>query len=217
MGIYLFNSSFLYRLLKEDASRSDSSRDFGHDILPTLVERTRVLAHRYRQSCVNIVNGHPYWRDVGTIDAYWEANIDLTTVTPELNLYDTAWPIRTFQEQLPPAKFVFDDDHARGQAMDSLVSSGCIVSGATIRRSLLSTNVVVERQSVIEDSVLLPLVQVGKNVTLKRCVVDKFCRVPDDFSAGLDLQRDAERFHVTSTGTVLITPEMLGQHIHEWG
>ena len=217
MGIYLFNASFLYKLLKEDASRTDSKRDFGHDILPTLVERTRVLAHRYQNSCVNMVNGKPYWRDVGTIDAYWEANLDLTTVIPELNLYDASWPIRTFQEQLPAAKFVFDDDHARGHAMDSLVSSGCIVSGAAIRRSLLSTSVVVERQSIIEDSVLLPHVQVGKNVSLKRCVVDKFCRLPDNFSAGLNLEADAERYHVTSTGTVLITPEMLGQHIHEWG
>ena len=163
-----------------------------------------------------MVNGKPYWRDVGTIDAYWEANIDLTTVIPELNLYDTAWPIRTFQEQLPPAKFVFDDDHARGHAMDSLIAGGCIVSGATIRRSLLSTSVVVERHSSIEDSVILPHVEIGQNVTLKRVVVDKFCRLPDNFSAGLDTERDAERFHVTPQGTVLITPEMLGQNIHDY-
>jgi glucose-1-phosphate adenylyltransferase len=216
MGIYLFNSQFLFRLLKEDASRSDSRRDFGHDILPTLCERTRVRAHRYSNSCVNMVNGAPYWRDVGTVDAYWEANIDLTTVIPELNLYDTAWPIRTFQEQLPPAKFVFDDDHARGHAMDSLVSGGCIVSGATVRRSLLSTSVRVERHSNIEDSVILPYVEIGENVTLRRVIVDKFARLPKNFTAGLNLEADAERFHVTSKGTVLITPEMLGQTIHEW-
>jgi glucose-1-phosphate adenylyltransferase len=217
MGIYLFNASYLYKLLKEDAAKLDSKRDFGHDILPTLVARTKVHAHRYSHSCVNVVNGEPYWRDVGTIDAYFEANIDLTTVIPELNLYDTAWPIRTFQEQLPPAKFVFDDDHARGQAMDSIVSGGCIVSGATVRRSLLSTSVTVERHSSIEDSVILPFVEIGQNVTLKRVVVDKFCRLPDNFTAGLNLEADAERFHVTSHGTVLITPEMLGQTIHEWG
>jgi glucose-1-phosphate adenylyltransferase len=216
MGIYLFNACYLYRLLKEDAARSDSKRDFGHDILPALVERTKVRAHHYKHSCVNIVNGTPYWRDVGTIDAYWAANIDLTTVVPELNLYDAAWPIRTFQEQLAPAKFVFDDDHARGHAMDSLVSGGCIVSGATIRRSLLSTSVTVERHSSIEDSVVLPYVEIGQNVTLKRVVVDKFCHLPNGFVAGLNLEADADRFHVTAQGTVLITPEMLGQTIHEW-
>jgi len=217
MGVYLFNAAYLYRLLKEDAAKSDSKRDFGHDILPTLVERTKVRAHRYNRSCVNMVNGTPYWRDVGTLDAYWEANLDLTTVIPELNLYDTAWPIRTFQEQLPPAKFVFDDDHARGHAMDSLVSGGCIVSGATIRRSLLSTSVTVERHSSIEDSVIMPYVEIGQNVMLRRVIVDKFCRLPNNFSAGLNLEADAERFHVTTQGTVLITPEMLGQTIHEWG
>jgi glucose-1-phosphate adenylyltransferase len=215
MGIYLFNAQYLYGLLKADAARSDSSRDFGHDILPTLAERTTVRAHRYRNSCVNMVNGRPYWRDVGTVDAYWEANIDLTTVVPELNLYDARWPIRTFQEQLPPAKFVFDDDHARGHAMDSLVSSGCIVSGATIRRSLVSKSVTVERHSSIEDSVILPNVTIGENVQLRRVVVDKFCRIPDNFAAGFDTEADAARFHVTSKGAVLITPEMLGQKIHE--
>jgi glucose-1-phosphate adenylyltransferase len=215
MGIYLFNAAFLYRLLREDASRADSSRDFGHDILPAIIHRTRVRAHRYANSCVNMVNGSPYWRDVGTLDAYRAANIDLTTVIPELDLYDQRWPIRTFQEQLPPAKFVFDDELARGHAMDSLVASGCIVSGASVRRSLLSTRVVVERGSVIEDSVILPNVQIGSNVTLRRAVIDKNCRLPDGFTAGVDLTADARRFHVTTEGTVLITPEMLGQHIHD--
>lgn len=216
MGIYLFNASYLYKLLKEDAARSDSKRDFGHDILPTLVERTSVRAHRYKNSCVNMANGTPYWRDVGTIDAYWEANIDLTTVVPELNLYDSAWPIRTYQEQLPPAKFVFDDAEARGHAMDSLVSGGCIVSGAVVRRSLLSTSVSIERHSSIEDSVILPYVEMGQDVTLKRVVVDKFCRLPNGFTAGVDSAADAKRFYVSSQGTVLITPEMLGQTLHQW-
>jgi len=215
MGIYLFNTQYLYKLLKADAARSDSSRDFGHDILPTLVERTKVRAHRYRNSCVNMVNGHPYWRDVGTVDAYWEANIDLTTVVPELNLYDTAWPIRTFQEQLAPAKFVFDDDHARGQAMDSVVGGGCIISGATVRRSLISKSVTIERHSCIEDSVILPNATVGEHVQLRHVVVDKFCNLPDGFTAGFDTESDAAHFHVTARGCVLITPEMLGQRIHE--
>ena len=161
-----------------------------------------------------MADGQPYWRDVGTLDAYWEANIDLTRITPQLNLYDKRWPISTFQEQLPAAKFVFDDEHARGHAMDSLVSNGSIVSGATIRRSLLSTNVVVERYSLIEDSVILPDVEVGRHVTLKNAVVDKLCRVPDGFTAGVDPVEDRRRFEVTAQGTILITPDMLGQNIH---
>ncbi len=214
MGIYVFNAKFLYRRLQEDAALRGSAHDFGKDVIPGLIGRADVRAHRFSKSCVNMANGIPYWRDVGTLDAYWEANIDLTTVIPELNMYDRRWPIRTFQEQLPPAKFVFDDDHARGHAMDALVAGGSIVSGATIRRSLLSTNVVVERHSVIEDSVILPSVEIGHGVALKRVIVDKFCRIPDDFQAGIDLEADCERFEVTDKGTVLITPEMLGQHIH---
>lgn len=217
MGIYVFNASFLYRRLQQDAAQAGSAHDFGNDIIPSLLGRADIHAHRFEASCVNTVNGRPYWRDVGTLDAYWEANIDLTRVTPELNVYDRGWPIRTFQEQLPPAKFVFDDDTARGHAMDSLVSNGCIVSGATVRRSLLSANVVVERHSVIEDSVILPNVEIGRQVTLKRAIVDKFCRIPDGFSAGVDAAADRERFEVTDKGTVLITPEMLGQDIHSLG
>jgi glucose-1-phosphate adenylyltransferase len=217
MGIYVFNSAFLYRRLQQDAAQPGSAHDFGNDIIPSLLGRADIHAHRFESSCVNMVNGLPYWRDVGTLDAYWAANIDLTTVTPELNVYDRGWPIRTFQEQLPPAKFVFDDDHARGHAMDSLVSNGCIVSGATVRRSLLSTNVVVERHSVIEDSVILPNVEIGHRVILRRAIVDKFCRIPDDFCAGLDLAADCRRFEVTDKGTLLITPEMLGQDIHSLG
>jgi glucose-1-phosphate adenylyltransferase len=214
MGIYVFNAAFLYRRLREDAARANSAHDFGRDIIPNLIGHADVRAHLFNNSCVNMANGQPYWRDVGTLDAYWSANIDLTTVVPELNLYDKRWPIRTFQEQLPAAKFVFDDERARGHAMDSLVSNGSIVSGATVRRSLLSTNVLVERFSLIEDSVILPDVEIGQHVTLKRAVVDKFCRIPDGFTVGLDLEKDCQRFEVTNQGTVLITPEMLGQNIH---
>lgn len=217
MGIYVFNASFLYRRLQQDAAQAGSAHDFGNDIIPSLLGRADIHAHRFESSCVNTVNGRPYWRDVGTLDAYWEANIDLTTVTPELNVYDRGWPIRTFQEQLPPAKFVFDDDHARGHAMDSLVSNGCIVSGATVRRSLLSTNVIVERRSLIEDSVILPNVEIGCDVVLKHTIVDKFCRIPDGFRAGLEPTADRARFEITDKGTLLITPEMLGQNIHSLG
>jgi glucose-1-phosphate adenylyltransferase len=215
MGIYVFNAQFLYRRLQEDAAKQDSAHDFGHNVIPSLIGRADIHAHRFHHSCVNMADGKPYWRDVGTLDAYWEANIDLTTVTPELNLYDKHWPIRTFQEQLPPAKFVFDDDHARGHAMDSLVSNGSIVSGATVRRSLLATNVVVERHSLIEDSVILPNVEIGRHVTIKRAIIDKFCRIPDNFCVGVDLEADCRRFEVSDKGTVLITPEMLGQFIHD--
>jgi glucose-1-phosphate adenylyltransferase len=217
MGVYVFNATFLYRRLRDDARLTHSAHDFGHDILPSLIGNADVRAHLFANSCVNMADGQPYWRDVGTLDAYWEANIDLTRITPQLNLYDKRWPIRTFQEQLPAAKFVFDDDQTRGHAMDSLVSNGSIVSGATVRRSLLSTNVVVEKYSVIEDSVVLPDVEIGQHVTLRHVIVDKFCRIPDGFVAGVDPEEDRRRFEVTERGTILITPEMLGQNVHSLG
>lgn len=216
MGVYVFNATFLYQRLRDDARLSSSGHDFGHDVLPNLIGKADVRAHLFSNSCVNMADGQPYWRDVGTLDAYWEANIDLTRVTPQLNLYDKRWPIRTFQEQLPAAKFVFDDDQTRGHAMDSLVSNGSIVSGATVRRSLLSTNVVVEKHSVIEDSVVLPDVEIGQHVTLRHVIVDKFCSLPDGFTAGVDAEVDRRRFEVTDRGTILITPEMLGQNVHSF-
>jgi glucose-1-phosphate adenylyltransferase len=216
MGVYVFNATFLYQRLRDDARSSGSAHDFGHDILPSLIGKADVRAHLFSNSCVNMANGQPYWRDVGTLDAYWEANIDLTRITPQLNLYDKRWPIRTFQEQLPAAKFVFDDDQTRGHAMDSLVSNGSIVSGATVRRSLLSTNVVVEKHSLIEDSVVLPDVEIGHHVTLRHVIVDKFCRIPDGFTVGVDHEQDRRRFEVTERGTILITPEMLGQYVHSF-
>ncbi len=158
---------------------------------------------------MNIVEGRPYWRDVGTVDGYWEANLDLTAVVPELNLYDPAWPIMSLQHQYAPAKFVFDEDGRRGMAVNSLVSSGCIVSGATVRRSVLFSNVRVGEHSVIEDAVILPNVVVGRNVTLRRVVVDKNCILPDGFKAGVYPAEDRSRFHVTERGVTLITPKML--------
>ena len=161
-------------------------------------------------------HGVPYWRDVGTLDAYWEANMELTRVTPDLNLYDKDWPIWTYQEQLPPAKFVFDEDDRRGMAVDSLVSGGCVISGATLRRTLLFSNVTVENYSSLEDSVILPDVVVGRHVRLRRVIVDKGATLPDGFQAGIDAGADRARgFLVTDGGITLITPDMLGQHIHE--
>lgn len=214
MGIYVFSADFLYEQLALDNGASGSSHDFGKDVIPGLIRDHRVFAHSFADSCVNMVGGKPYWRDVGTVDAYWEANMDLVQVTPDLNLYDDDWPIRTHALQLPPAKFVFNDSGFRGQAMDSVVASGCIVSGSMIERSLLSMKVLVREHSLIQDSVILPRVDIGRHVLLKRAVVDKLCVIPDGFTAGVDPDLDRQRFHVTERGVTLITPEMLGQHVH---
>ncbi|MCL2523018.1 MAG: glucose-1-phosphate adenylyltransferase [Betaproteobacteria bacterium] len=211
MGVYIFNADFLFEQLERDAATAGSSRDFGKDIIPHIVPRHRVYAHRFADSCVGSSGQNPYWRDVGTIDAYWEANMEMTKVTPELNLYDREWPIWTNQEQLPPAKFVFDDDDRRGQAIDSLVSGGCIISGAEVRRSLLFSKVYVHSGASVRDSVLLPGVDVGNNAVLRRCVIDKSARIPAGMQIGVDAEEDRRRFHVTAKGIVLVTPEMLGQ------
>lgn len=216
MGIYVFNAAFLYQQLIRDHQTQDSSHDFGKDLIPYLVPRYRVFAHRFQNSCVNMASDTvPYWRDVGTIDAYWEANVDLVSVTPQLNLYDADWPIWTHQEQLPPAKFVFDDDDRRGQALDSSVSGGCIISGATVRRSLLFSNVKVNSFSSVEDSVILPDVVVGRHARLRRVVVEKKCIIPEGLVVGYDPNEDRKRFYVTDRGITLITPEMLGHEIHK--
>ncbi len=212
MGIYVFGADFLCELLARDACDPGSTHDFGRDLLPRLVANHRVHAHRFERSCVNMVGDRPYWRDVGTVDAYWAANIDLTQVVPELNLYDDQWPILSLQRQLPPAKFVFDEDARRGMSVDSLVSSGCIVSGAVVRRSVLFSKVRVAEGSTVEDSVVLPNVRIGRGVALRRAVVDKHCVLPDGFRAGFDARADRERFHVSERGITLITPGMLGQH-----
>ena len=216
MGIYIFDSSFLYAELLRDADDLESSHDFGKDIIPSLIRRGEaVWAHDFAQSSVNMSRGTPYWRDVGTVDAYWEANIALTDVVPELNLYDVSWPIWTYQEQLPPAKFVYDQDGRRGIATDSLVSGGCIISGSSVHRSLLFSAVHVHSYCTIDESVILPNVDIGRNVVLKRTVVDKYCRLPEGLSVGVDREQDRRRFHVTERGVVLITPDMLGQHVHD--
>ena len=214
MGIYAFDAKFLYEQLGADAQQLESRHDFGKDILPRLIgQGSAVYAHSFQESCVNMVRGLPYWRDVGTVDAYWEANIDLTQVIPDLNMYDQAWPIWTYQEQIPPAKFVFDDDGRRGRALDSLVSGGCIISGSKVKRSLLFSNVHVHSYCSIEDSVILPGVDIGRGVVLKRAVVDKRCKLPPGLTAGVDRAEDRKRFHVSANGVTLITPDMLDQQI----
>ena len=215
MGIYVFNTDFLMDELVGDAVSEDSSHDFGHDLIPKLVTRgARVYAHRLQDSCVQVNEGRPYWRDVGTIDAFWEANLELTRVSPALNLYDQSWPIWTHQEQLPPAKFVFDLDDRRGAAIDSMVSGGCIVSGSTVRNSILFSNVRVHSYCDIRDAVILPEVSVGRGAKLKRVVLDQGCKIPPGLIVGYDAVADRERFHVTERGITLITPGMLGQYPH---
>jgi glucose-1-phosphate adenylyltransferase len=215
MGIYVFNADFLFEHLIRDAQQHDSSRDFGKDIIPYSVPRNRVFAHRFSDSCVGApTDGKHYWRDVGTVDAYWEANMELTKVTPELNMYDSAWPIWTYQEQLPPAKFVFNDEDRRGMAVDSLVSGGNVISGAMVRRSLLFSNVRTNSYSLIEDSVILPEVEIGRHAVLKRCVVDKGVTIPEGLKIGVDPETDRKRFRVTNRGVTLVTAAMLGQALH---
>jgi glucose-1-phosphate adenylyltransferase len=212
MGIYVFNAEFLFEQLLRDANDQSSSHAFGKDIIPRTVASHHCHAHNFADSCVGLMPGAtPYWRDVGTIDAYWDANIELTKVTPELNMYDQHWPIWTHQEQLPPAKFVFDDDNRRGMAIDSLVSGGCIISGAEIKRSLLFSSVYVHSWASVSDAVLLPGVDVGRHAVLRRCVIDKSARIPAGMQIGVDPEEDRRRFHVSPGGIVLVTPEMLGQ------
>jgi len=215
MGIYVFNAAFLYEQLIRDADDNHSVHDFGQNIIPYLIKKYRVHAHRFTDSCVGAADGNYYWRDVGTVDAYWEANMELTKVVPELNLYDRQWPIWTYQEQLPPAKFVFDNEDRSGLATDSLVSGGCIISGAKVKQSVLFSDVRVNSYSNIEGSVILPNVDIGRYVTLKRVVVDKGARIPDGMEIGINPDLDRKRFYVSEKGITLVTPDMLGQSLHQ--
>lgn len=211
MGIYVFSRAFLFDQLIMDADRRSSSHDFGKDIIPSVLKEYRVMSYPFR----DVQTGRQgYWRDVGTVDAFWEANMELVSVSPELNLYDEDWPIWTYQAQLPPAKFVFDDADRRGMAVDSMVSDGCIVSGAYLRRSLLFSNVKVHSYSRIEDAVVLPDVEIGRHCRIRRAVLDRACVVPEGTVIGEDREKDMERYYVTEGGVVLVTPEMLGQEIH---
>lgn len=210
MGVYVFNAEFLYQQLERDAATEGSTRDFGRDIIPYLVTRAKVMAHDFATSAIQDgPSGEPYWRDVGTIDAYWEANIDLTGVTPSLNLYDQVWPIFTYQEQLPPAKFVFDSDTRRGMAVDSLVSGGCIISGATVRQSLLFSEVRVNSYAVVEGAVILPGSSIGRHARLRKVIVDRGVEIPEGLVVGEDPDLDAKRFYRTERGVVLITSDMI--------
>lgn len=211
MGIYIFNKAFLFEQLIKDADLTKSAHDFGNNIIPSLIDKYRVFAYPF----IDAQSGtQAYWRDVGTVDAFWEANLELIGVVPDLNLYDADWPIWTYQEQAPPAKFVFDDEDRRGMAVDSMVSGGCIVSGAKVRHSLLFSHVHVDSYSKIEDSVILPHVKIGENCRIRRAVLDKGCHIPAGTSIGYNAVEDAKRYHVSPNGIVLVTPDMLGQELH---
>ena len=206
MGNYIFNTDFLYEQLKLDATNYQSSHDFGRDIIPSIIDAARVYAYPFQDE-----EEQPYWRDVGTLDAFWDANMDLVDVTPELNLYDEQWPILTYQRQLPSAKFVFRDQGRQGKALDSIVSGGCIVSGASLERSLLFSSVKVHSFAKVDESVVLPEVDIGRHCRIKRAIIDRGCHLPKGTIIGEDPEEDAKRFRVTSHGIVLVTPDMLGQ------
>jgi glucose-1-phosphate adenylyltransferase len=210
MGIYVFKTAFLMDELRRDAATGGSKRDFGGDIIPHIVKHGKAVAHRFTASCVKSSHeAESYWRDVGTVDAYWEANIDLTDVVPELDLYDTQWPIWTYAEIKPPAKFVHDDDGRRGMAISSLVSGDCIISGAALKRSLIFTGVRVNSYSELEEAVILPEVRVGRKVRLKKVVVDRGVIIPEGLVVGEDPELDATRFRRTDSGICLITQPMI--------
>ncbi len=209
MGIYIFNARYLFRELERDMHDPSSSHDFGKDIIPKMVRAGVAIAHPFEMSCVGTKPGlEPYWRDVGTIDAYWDANIDLTATDPQLNLYDTQWPVWTYQSQLPPAKFVHNEPGRRGVAIESLCSGGCIVSGE-VNKSVLFSDVRVHSFAKVDWSVLLPGVAIGRHAQVNRCVIDRDCHIPDGMVIGADAQADAARFYRTDSGIVLVTRDML--------
>ena len=211
MGIYVFSTEVLINELLRDARDSGSHRDFGRDIIPSSIDRCRLLAFPF----CNRTTGEPaYWRDVGTLDAFWQANLELIDVIPELNLYDSEWPIWTYQDQVPPAKFVFDDEGRRGMAVDSMVAGGSIISGANLRHSLVFSNVRVHSYSEIEDAVIFPEVEIGRNCIIRKAIIDRGCILPPETTVGVDPVSDAQRFEVSAGGVALVTPEMLGQRLH---
>jgi glucose-1-phosphate adenylyltransferase len=216
MGIYVFKWSFLREILKKDAQDLDSKRDFGGDIIPSIVKNGKAMAHRFTDSCVRKSKSESaYWRDVGTIDAFWKANIDLTDFTPELDLWDRNWPIWTYAESVPPAKFIHDEENRRGSAISSMVAGGCIISGTEIRESLLFTMVHANSFASIERSVILPYVNVGRSARLTNAVVDRGVRIPEGLVVGEDPDEDRKWFRVSELGITLITQEMLDRRAAE--
>jgi glucose-1-phosphate adenylyltransferase len=210
MGIYIFSMEYLTKALIQDAEDESSHHDFGKNIIPAAIENAKAIAYPYLDN-----NGEPaYWRDVGSLYSYWKANIELCDIEPELNLYKRDWPVWTYQTQSPPAKFAFDDEGRRGQAIDSLVAGGCIISGAKVKRSVIFFNTQIETGTYIKESVILPKVRIGKNCNMHRCIVDKGTVIPDNFEVGVNPEEDRKRFIVTDEGIVLVTPGMMNQRLH---
>jgi glucose-1-phosphate adenylyltransferase len=214
MGIYVFTTKLLFEELRRDAATPGSSRDFGKDIIPYLVKNGKAVAHRFSDSCVRSgLEVEAYWRDVGTVDAYWEANIDLTDVVPKLDLYDRSWPLWTYSEVTPPAKFVHADDGRRGEAVSSLVSGDCIISGSSIHRSLIFTGTRAHSYSMLDQAVILPHCVIGRGARLSKVVVDRGVEIPDGLIVGEDAESDAQRFRRTDNGVVLVTKSMIDRLI----
>jgi glucose-1-phosphate adenylyltransferase len=212
MGNYLFNTGFLYEQVIKDADTPDTQHDFGRNVIPSIIDDYRIYAYAFRDPKSG---EQAYWRDVGTLDAFWEANMELVSVTPQLNMYDNEWPIFTHQEQAAPAKFVFDDDDRRGVAIQSMVSGGCVISGATVKRSLLFSNVRVHSHSEVTDTVVLPEVDIGEHCVIRQAIIDRGTKLPAGTQVGVDRKEDEKRgFRVTSKGVTLVTPDMLGQQLH---
>ncbi len=210
MGIYIFSMEFLTNALVHDAEDENSQHDFGKNIIPSAIQNAKSIAYPYLNH-----RGEPdYWRDVGSLFSYWKANIELCDIEPELNLYERDWPIWTYQSQSPPAKFAFDDEGRRGQAIDSLVAGGCIISGAKVKRSVIFFNTRIETGTYVRKSVVLPKVRIGKNCLIKNCIIDKGTVIPDGFQVGVDPEEDRKRFVVTDEGIVLVTPGMMNQRLH---
>ena len=211
MGNYVFKTEFLFEQLRRDARNDRSDHDFGKNIIPNVIGDHRVFAYRFVDPAED---RKPYWRDVGNLDSFWLANMEMVEPVPPLNIYDPRWPIWTFQEQLPPAKFVFDDDDRRGAAIDSMVSSGCIISGSTVRKSLLFSNVRVHSYSTIEEAVVLPDVEIERHCRLRKVIIDRGCVIPEGSVIGYERKEDIKKgFRVTPGGVTLVTREMLGQTV----
>jgi glucose-1-phosphate adenylyltransferase len=212
MGNYVFNTEFLYEQLIRDADTPNTQYDFGRNIIPRIIKEYRVFAYPFRDT---ETDKQAYWRDVGTIDAYWEANMELVSISPQLNLYDEVWPIHTYQWQSPPAKFIFDDDDRCGAATNSMVSGGCVLSGGSIHGSLMFSRSRIDARSKVQESVILPDVRIGENCRIKRAVIDRGAVIVDGSEIGIDSEADRQRgFRVTESGVTLVTPDMLGQHLH---
>ena len=212
MGNYIFNTAFLYEQVIKDADTPGTQHDFGRNVIPSIIKNYRVYAYPFRDPDTG---RQAYWRDVGTLDAFWEANMELVSVSPQLNLYDQQWPILTHQSQSPPAKFVFDEPGRRGEAIESVVSGGCVISGSHVRKSLLFSNVRVHSYSSVTDSVVLPDVRIGRRCRIHRGIIDRGAVLPEGTIIGEDHEADRARgFRVTDSGLTLVTPDMLGQQLH---